>query len=62
MQSERGQVLIIANFDQKFFSGTQSGGHFAPIGAYDAERKRVLLMAAFKAAKNSQVNRFAGAA
>lgn len=44
VQSEKGQALIIANFDQKFFSGIFSGGHFAPVGAYDAEKKRVLLM------------------
>jgi hypothetical protein len=44
LQSEKDQVFIIANFNQVFFSGTLGGGHFAPIGAYDAEKKRVLIM------------------
>jgi hypothetical protein len=39
-----GRTFIIVNFDQKFISGTESVGHFAPIGAYDATTKRVLIM------------------
>jgi hypothetical protein len=45
LEGERtGLTFIIANFDQKYFTGTDSVGHFAPIGAYDAEKKRVLVM------------------
>lgn len=39
-----GRTFIIVNFDQKFVSGTESAGHFAPVGAYDINKKRVLLM------------------
>ncbi len=39
-----GRTFIIVNFDQKFISGTESVGHFAPVGAYDANTKRVLIM------------------
>ena len=39
-----GKTFIIVNFDQKFISGTESVGHFAPIGAYDVKTKRVLIM------------------
>lgn len=39
-----GRTFIIVNFDQKFISGTESGGHFAPVGAYDINTKRVLIM------------------
>jgi len=39
-----GQSFIIANFNQKFISGTMSVGHFAPLGAYDSKTKRVLIM------------------
>ncbi|MCL9683372.1 phytochelatin synthase family protein [Legionella maioricensis] len=41
---QTGHVFIIANFNQKFISGTMSVGHFSPIGAYDAQTKRVLIM------------------
>ncbi|KTC86597.1 phytochelatin synthase family protein [Legionella brunensis] len=45
LNSEKdGQSFIIANFDQKFFTGDVSVGHFAPVGAYDAKNKRVLIM------------------
>lgn len=40
----RGNSFIIVNFDQKFFSTLMKGGHFSPVGAYDAQKKRVLLM------------------
>lgn len=39
-----GRTFIIVNFDQKFISGTERVGHFAPVGAYDANTKRVLIM------------------
>ena len=39
-----GRTFIIVNFDQKFISGTESVGHFAPVGAYDVKTKRVLIM------------------
>lgn len=39
-----GKTFMIANFDQKFFTGTMSVGHFAPVGAYDLQTKRVLIM------------------
>lgn len=39
-----GRTFVIVNFDQKFISGTESVGHFAPVGAYDVNTKRVLIM------------------
>lgn len=39
-----GRTFIIVNFDQKFISGTESVGHFSPVGAYDVNTKRVLVM------------------
>lgn len=36
--------IIIAAFDQGILTGDQPFGHISPIGAYDAERKRVLVM------------------
>lgn len=36
--------IIIAAFDQGILTGDQAFGHISPIGAYDAERKRVLVM------------------
>lgn len=45
VKSEKtGQTFLIANFDQKFFTGAESVGHFTPVGAYDAQTQRVLLM------------------
>ncbi len=45
VESEKtGQTFIIVNFNQQFISGTESVGHFAPIGAYDSQSKRVLIM------------------
>ena len=45
LDSEKtGRTFIIINFNQKVISGTESVGHFAPVGAYDAERKRLLIM------------------
>lgn len=37
-------VFVIANFNQKFFTGGMSVGHFSPVGAYDVSSKRVLIM------------------
>jgi hypothetical protein len=39
-----GRTFIIVNFNQKLIGGTESVGHFAPVGAYDAKTKRVLIM------------------
>lgn len=39
-----GKTFIIANFNQKFFTGTLSVGHFSPVGAYDKITKRVLIL------------------
>lgn len=39
-----GRTFIIVNFDQKFISGAENAGHFAPVGAYDVNTKRVLIM------------------
>ncbi|WED44488.1 phytochelatin synthase family protein [Legionella cardiaca] len=44
IESEAGQSFIIANFNQKFFTGDESVGHFAPIGAYDMAKRRILIM------------------
>ncbi len=37
-------VFLIANFDQKIFTEDTTVGHIAPIGAYDAQKKRVLIL------------------
>ena len=39
-----GSDLIVANFIQGVLTGDESVGHFAPIGAYDSKRKRVLVL------------------
>ncbi|MBA2650907.1 MAG: hypothetical protein H0U73_01355 [Tatlockia sp.] len=45
MESENtGTTFIIANFNQKFFTGAMSVGHFSPIGAYDSKTKRALIL------------------
>lgn len=36
--------FIIANFDQKVFTGDAQVGHIAPVGAYDASARRVLVL------------------
>jgi hypothetical protein len=36
--------LIIANFDQKIFTGDTEIGQWAPVGAYDSFKKRVLIL------------------
>jgi hypothetical protein len=36
--------FIIANFDQKQFTDDAQVGHFAPVGAFDAEKQRVLIL------------------
>jgi hypothetical protein len=38
------QDFVIANFDQGVFTGDETAGHIAPIAAYDAQKKRVLVM------------------
>jgi hypothetical protein len=35
---------MIANFDQKIFTDDASVGHVSPVGAYDAQRGRVLIL------------------
>lgn len=35
---------LIANFVQGIYTGDANVGHFAPIGAYDAENKKVLIL------------------
>lgn len=45
VQNEKtGKTFMMANFNQKFFTGSVSIGHFAPIGAYDSQTKQVLIM------------------
>ncbi len=45
MESEKtGRTFIVANFNEKFFAGATNEGHFAPVGAYDAQTRRVLIM------------------
>lgn len=39
-----GADLIVANFIQGVLTGDEPVGHFAPIGAYDSKRKRVLIL------------------
>ena len=36
--------FMIASFDQKYFTDDSEAGHIAPVGAYDADKKRVLIM------------------
>jgi hypothetical protein len=36
--------FIIANFDQGVFTGDAQAGHIAPVGAYDAKTRRVLIL------------------
>lgn len=36
--------FIVANFDQKVFTGDAQVGHIAPVGAYDAKNDRVLIL------------------
>ncbi|MGZ3697615.1 MAG: phytochelatin synthase family protein, partial [Bdellovibrionota bacterium] len=36
--------FIIANFSQGIYTGDTGGGHISPVGAYDASKKRVLVM------------------
>jgi hypothetical protein len=39
-----GNTIILANFIQGIYTGDAQVGHFAPLAAYDAESKRVLVM------------------
>jgi hypothetical protein len=36
--------FILANFNQKAFTDDSDAGHIAPVGAYDAETRRVLIL------------------
>ena len=36
--------MILANFVQGVFTGDAPVGHYAPVGAYDSEKRRVLIM------------------
>jgi len=38
------KAFIVANFIQGVYTGDAQVGHFAPIGAYDSKRQRVLIM------------------
>jgi hypothetical protein len=40
----KSQAFIIANFDQKEFTDDAQVGHFAPVGAFDEKRARVLIL------------------
>jgi hypothetical protein len=45
VENERSaKDFVLANFDQKFYTDDSEVGHFAPIGAYDAKKKRVLVL------------------
>jgi hypothetical protein len=49
MQNEKtGRSFLIANFDHSIFTNSESVGHFSPVAAYDAEKKRVLIMDTFR--------------
>ncbi len=39
-----GKLFVVVNFDRKFFTDPMGGGHFAPVGSYDQQTKRVLIM------------------
>jgi hypothetical protein len=36
--------FILANFNQQIYTDDAEAGHIAPVGAYDAEKKRVLIL------------------
>jgi hypothetical protein len=36
--------FILANFNQQTFTDDSDAGHFAPVGAYDSETKKVLIL------------------
>ncbi len=49
LESEKsGQTFIVVNFDHSIFSFSKSVGHFSPVGAYDAEKKLVLVMDTYR--------------
>lgn len=39
-----GNTFMVVNFNQKFFTGAMSVGHFSPVAGYDSDTKRVLIM------------------
>lgn len=43
-----GRSFIVVNFDHSIFTNSESVGHFSPVGAYDAEKKRVLIMDTYR--------------
>jgi hypothetical protein len=44
-QNERSaKDFIVANFNQQAFTDDANAGHFAPVGAYDSEQSRVLVL------------------
>jgi hypothetical protein len=45
VENERSaRDFIIANFDQGAYTGDEHAGHVAPVAAYDAKRRRVLIL------------------
>lgn len=45
IQNEKStRDFVLANFTQKAFTDDSDAGHIAPVGAYDAARKRVLIL------------------
>lgn len=44
LQDAKINNFIVVNFDQGFFTSGTGVGHFSPIGAYDAAKKRVLIL------------------
>ncbi len=45
VESEKNpKIMILANFVQGVFTGDAPVGHYAPVGAYDSEKKRVLIL------------------
>ena len=43
-----GLTFLIANFNHKFFTGGTSVGHFSPVGAYDSQTKRILILDVYR--------------
>ena len=39
-----GDDYVMANFNQQVYTDDADAGHIAPVGAYDAKRKRVLIL------------------
>lgn len=43
LNEESDQNFILANFNQKSYTNDADAGHIAPVGAYDAKTKKVLI-------------------